>query len=352
MYFLEDAGRGGYSGFLASDLDNNEFILSSAQKMLVGYPIDGISVSNQGRMYATAPANAGFAKGFGHTYTTSAIRSRGGGSGGPLCVQFEGGNYYPAAIYLGGSNQTVVRSIDSQIIDLFNRAEVSGNGGANNTGGGITHTSVATFDLTSKVGSLKILIEPPSAITAGAGWRLGAETTWRTSGYSKGSLSPGNYTLEFPTVSGFQPPVVASAIVTSGQVNTYTFTYAPRLPALESWRLAHFGITTNTGNAADTEDPDHDGQPNLSEYAAGTDPNNAADVLKIHTAQRSGTDFTLTASGKTGRIYALQRRSDLATGTWTSVASQGPLGADTPISLTDRSAPAGNAFYRIQVSVP
>ena len=49
-------------------------------------------------------------------------------------MQFEGGAYYPAAIYLGGEDQTVVRAIDSAVIDLFNRAETSGNGGGNANG--------------------------------------------------------------------------------------------------------------------------------------------------------------------------------------------------------------------------
>ena len=163
MYFLEDAGRGGYSGFLASDLDNNEFLLSSAQKILVGYPVDGISPANQGKMFATPAANVTLVRGFGHTYATSDIHSSGGGSGGPLCVHYQGGSFYPAAIYLGGSGQTVVRAIDSQVIELFNRAEVSGNGGDNNTGGGITHTSVTTIGSTTQPGALKVNIEPAAA---------------------------------------------------------------------------------------------------------------------------------------------------------------------------------------------
>jgi hypothetical protein len=40
--FLEDAGRGGFSGFLASDATDNEFLLSDANKILVGYPIDRV----------------------------------------------------------------------------------------------------------------------------------------------------------------------------------------------------------------------------------------------------------------------------------------------------------------------
>jgi hypothetical protein len=352
IYFLEDAGRGGYGGFLASDLDNNEFLLSAAQKMLVGYPVDGIPAANQGRMFATPPANATFAKAFGHTFTTSDIRSSGGGSGGPLCVQFESGNYYPAAIYLGGSGQTVVRSIDSQIIDLFNRAEVSGNGGDNNTGGGITHTSVTTIGSTAQPGAIKVNIEPVAARTAGAGWRLKPEATYRLSSAQKSGLKAGTYILQLITVSGFQAPSQQTVVVTGGQLKEINYAYSLPLTALESWRLAHFGISSNIDAAADSADPDGDGQTNLAEYAAGTDPNNPTDVFKVLTSQKSGAAFTLTAAGKAGRSYTLQRCSDLTAGAWATVTITNQLSADTPVSLTDSAAPAGKAFYRIQVIGP
>ena len=111
---------------------------------------------------------------------------------------------------------------------------------------------------------------------------------------------------------------------------------------------------TNTwpGTAADDKDPDHDGQPNISEYAAGTNPNNPADVFKVLTSWKSGSTFTVTAAGKADRSYALQRRTDLAGGTWTTLTTLDQLTANGPVALTDNAAPAGRAFYRIQVVLP
>ncbi|MEO0055353.1 MAG: hypothetical protein RLZZ50_1300 [Verrucomicrobiota bacterium] len=50
----------------------------------------------------------------------------------------------------------------------------------------------------------------------------------------------------------------------------------PPLTPLESWRLANFGSPANSGNAADTADPDGDGLLNLIEFALGSNPNSAA----------------------------------------------------------------------------
>lgn len=42
--------------------------------------------------------------------------------------------------------------------------------------------------------------------------------------------------------------------------------------AILDWRMTHFGTTSNSGDAADSEDPDFDGQINLIEYALNRDP--------------------------------------------------------------------------------
>lgn len=121
------------------------------------------------------------------------ISSVGGNSGGPLCVQYQNGSYYPAAIYLGVTGQTVVRVIDSDMVDMFNRASVSANGGADNTGGGVTRSDTYPATQAGK-GVLEVLMSP--------------------NGYHWG-LSPGSYPY------GLFNPQLES--LTAGQLYTIYF---------------------------------------------------------------------------------------------------------------------------------
>jgi hypothetical protein len=352
LYFAEDAGRGGFSGFLASDATTNEFLQSAALKTLVGYPVNGISPANQGRMHATAPLNASFTQALDHTYVTTGIRGIGGMAGGPLCVQYQGASYYPAGIYVGGTNQSAVRAIDSGVIDLFTRAEISGNGGDNNTGGGITHSSFTTIGSATQPGILKVIIDPPAARTAGAGWRLKPETSYRLSSTQKTGLNAGSYILQLKTVSGFQAPAEPTVVIAGGQLKEITFTYTEDMSPLESWRLANFGTKDPTGPAADTADPDGDGQPNISEYAAHTDPNKGSDFFKVLTTTKTATSYTITATGKATRTYVMERRATLDAGPWTVISSIGPLTADGTVTLGDPNPPAASGFYRLRVTAP
>ncbi len=224
-------------------------------------------------MHATPPANVSFTRAFGKTYITSAIRSAGGTSGGPLCVQFGDGPYYPAAIYLGGTGQTVVRAIDSQIIDLFNRAEVSGNGGDNNTGGGITHTSFAAIGSSTQPGALEVTIQPAAARNAGAGWRLKPETSYRPSGAQKSGLNPGSYTLQLSTVSGFDPPTQLTVTLNGGQLTQVTFTYQTgNLPPTIS-NVTNFHIDEDTSSGPVSVTVSDVDDPNTSLELTGTSSN-------------------------------------------------------------------------------
>jgi len=352
LYFQEEAGRGGVAGFLASDAgDENEFLTSSADKMLAGYPVDSIPVTDLGKVHATPLFDEPLTPAHGETWTTSDIYGMGGISGGPLFIRQSDGAFYPAAIYLGGDSQAVVRAIDSDVVELFLRAEASGNGGENNTGGGITHTSVAGNLSTTDPGALRVVIEPASANDEGAGWQLVPEATPRPTGASVYGLNPGTYNLVFLTVNGFQAPEMQAVEVTGGQLNTVTFTYEEdHVPSpLESWRQDNFGSISDSGDGADEADPDQDGVTNINEYTEGTDPNDPQSYPTRILTITNPTNGTVSGGGTyqlgtEASVEASPALGYLFTG-WSGDAS----GTDNPLNLTmDGNQTVGVVFEQDQ----
>src|SRR5205823_12471384 len=116
-------------------------------------------------------------------YTTSDITSARGNSGRPICVLYDNGNYYPAAIYLGGSAQTSARAIDGRVVDLFGRAEVSGDGGADQVGGGIIQVNTPISGGNFTAASLLVNLTPTAAVSGGAGWKLSQTGTTFANGF-------------------------------------------------------------------------------------------------------------------------------------------------------------------------
>ena len=186
----------------------------------------------------------------------------------------------------------------------------------------------------------------------GAGWRLSPETSYRPSADQQNGLRAGGYVLQLETIGGFQAPAPQAVSVTGGQLREITFTYAETISPLDAWREANFGRGADPRLSADNADPDGDGTANLDEYAAGTGPNNAADFFRVLTATKTATAYTLTAAGKKGRGYVMERSSVPGADGWAAVGGVGPLAVDGPVELTDPAPPPQTGFYRLRVTAP
>ncbi len=104
-----------------------------------------------------------------------------------------------------------------------------------------------------------------------------------------------------------------------------------------------------TDGSADYADPDGDGMNNWQEWRCGTDPRNAASVLRLLSAPPAGSNVTVTWQSVSGMSYFLERSTNLAVSPpFTMLATNLPGQAGTT-SFTDTNAAAARRFYRVGV---
>jgi fibronectin type 3 domain-containing protein len=121
------------------------------------------------------------------------------------------------------------------------------------------------------------------------------------------------------------------------------------LSEIEGWRLTHFGTTAGDGDAVDSADPDGDGWTNAQEFISGTDPNDAASVLRVTRLHTSESDIVLHFPTVAGRSYRLERSGTLLEGSWTMVEDN-ITGTGAEIQVTDPDGATDvKRFYRIVV---
>ena len=252
------------------------------------------------------------------------------------------------------------------------------------TGGGVWSGTVngATFSFNASTGVLTVsggatAVTPgtPTGVTATAGntqVSLGWNAAANADSYivKRGTVAGGPYT----TVSS---SVVTTSYVDTGLTNGTTYYYviqaknasgltsgnsaevsatptAVVLTGLQTWRQEHFGTTDNTGNAADSADPDSDGIPNLLEYATGRDPMAASTPVLTLGSSAGSLTVTYTRIADTSLTYTVQGVNDVGgTPTWATVAtSTGAANVAGPVTVTDTQTIASSPrrFLRLTVS--
>jgi hypothetical protein len=121
----------------------------------------------------------------------------------------------------------------------------------------------------------------------------------------------------------------------------------------DAWETARGLNPADNSDAA--LDSDGDGETNLEEYGADTDPFSSYDLLHVKSllTTTDGTMTDLTWLSVTTRCYQVQLRLDLTNGMWTN-SSLGLFLPDpgTNTTRTVPEGPASNRFFRVQAVKP
>src|SRR5713101_9879428 len=80
----------------------------------------------------------------------------------------------------------------------------------------------------------------------------------------------------------------------------------------DDWELAYFGTLARDGKG----DFDGDGQSDLQEFLAGTDPTNSGSILRVLTLTAFKGNTTLLWSATPGRRYQAQFKTNLTDPLW------------------------------------
>lgn len=131
--------------------------------------------------------------------------------------------------------------------------------------------------------------------------------------------------------------------------------HLPYLPvSIAGWRYQYFGSDADAGSSADLADPDHDGVPNLLEYALGRSPSQADSAVPF-TAQVQnvgGQDYlTVTfvrAMAATDVQYTVEMANQL-NGTWSSVDA---LATENQVLVQDNTPSVGLQTVTVKDSQP
>ena len=128
--------------------------------------------------------------------------------------------------------------------------------------------------------------------------------------------------------------------------------------AREQWNLLHTASISTSGNAADSADPNNDGETNLLEFATGQSPHTATRAsVSLLSAPGSMLDFTYTrnkAALDEGYAFTVEYSDTLAPNSWTS-AGPGTVILDGPSQTVRTVIPdgsVGHRFIRLRVGAP
>lgn len=168
---------------------------------------------------------------------------------------------------------------------------------------------------------------------------------------SASSANSGSFNPQFAPAGPLLLFISGSSDLVDGDLNDDIDVFAARLDTTvqsgdsdgdgldDAWERAAFS-TLDFGPA---DDPDGDGATNAQEFAAGTNPSDAASVFALHVNSTSQLGFK-TAPGRT---YQLEFRGSVDAGAWQPVGNT--IVGDGNNASVPISNPTAQGFYRVRI---
>lgn len=118
----------------------------------------------------------------------------------------------------------------------------------------------------------------------------------------------------------------------------------------DAWQVQYFGI--GNASAAATADPDGDGQNNLFEYLAGTNPTSSGSAFTLGVTGSSGQRTVTFAPVITGRTYTLEFTTNLTTRVFGTLLGGTTVDSSGTRAVTDATTTNSARYYRVKITLP
>jgi hypothetical protein len=153
------------------------------------------------------------------------------------------------------------------------------------------------------------------------------------------SVQPANagaYTVMITNLAGSTTSAVATLTVSVADID------GDGMP--DVWELAH-GLKPNLNDAG--LDADGDQMTNLSEFIAGTDPQDAQSYLKVDEIAASTGACLLRFNAISNRTYSVLYRDSMSPGLWSKMADVAARPTNRIETIADTNVISGGRFYRL-----
>jgi YD repeat-containing protein len=115
----------------------------------------------------------------------------------------------------------------------------------------------------------------------------------------------------------------------------------------DAWEQSYFGTLNRDGSG----DFDGDGFIDRNEFLAGTDPTNAASLLRLGLPQLAGNSTTIQWQSVSGKTYRVQYKDTLSTASWNNISGDITAGGNVASKVDSTPPTQGHRYYRV-VLVP